>query len=112
MILCSICLRAAIIVDSIDPVGGLGVDLSTAESQDAQARASAAEFVGEGEDVRGASPEPVQRCDDEEVPIDQGRVRNRVGLVRPALSTLHEQTWRPVSYLTVGTAIHSEGCET
>jgi hypothetical protein len=55
------------IVNSIDPLGVAvspgccGVDVATAEVQDAQTRASAAEFIGEGEHVLGGSPEPIQR---------------------------------------------------
>ncbi|HEV7837588.1 MAG TPA: hypothetical protein VGO75_05910 [Gemmatimonadaceae bacterium] len=49
-----------------------GVDVATAEVQDAQARASTVEFVGEGEHVLCGPSEPVQRRDDKGVAIDQG----------------------------------------
>lgn len=65
------------------PHGCCGVDVATAEVQDAQARASAAEFVGEGEHVLGGSSEPVQRRDDEGVAIDQ-RVECPIELGREA----------------------------
>jgi hypothetical protein len=48
-----------------------GRSVAIAEVQDAQARASVAEFVGKGEHVLGGSSESVRRRDDEGVAIDQ-----------------------------------------
>jgi hypothetical protein len=56
-----------------------GVDVTTAQVQHAQARASAAEFVGEREHVLGGSTESVQSCDDKGVTLHQ-RVENPIEL--------------------------------
>lgn len=58
------------------PHGCRGIDVATPEVQDAQARASGAEFVSEGEHVLRGSPEAIQRGDDESVALDQCVVLN------------------------------------